>query len=63
MKHWQMAEMQRKMYEREMQYRSIVQRNRIKGKDIISPERHLEQIPMSYETNLLMSLLLAEVGM
>lgn len=58
-----MAEMQKRMYEKEMYYRSIVQRNRIKGEDTENPERHLESLSMSYETSVLMDMLLANIGL
>ena len=60
---WKMSEMQKKMYQKEMYYRSIVQRNRIKGEDTTNPERHLESLSMSYETSVLMNLLMESIGL
>lgn len=60
---WKMSEMQKKMYEKEMYYRSIVQRNRIKGEDTETPERHLQELSMSYETSVLMNMLLENIGL
>ena len=58
----QLSEMQNRMYETELYNRSLAERARIRGTDIWSPGRHMEAVPMSYETGMLLQLLLMNSG-
>lgn len=49
-----------KMYEQEMIFRGIKERQRIAGKDYQSPERRLPVISTTYQTSMLMDLLLSQ---
>lgn len=61
-KHWQMQKMQDRMYENQMIHRSIAERKRILGENSWSPDRHLELFSSSYETGLLLDLLMMGGG-
>lgn len=61
-KHWQMQKMQDRMYETQMINRSIAERQRILGESGWSPDRHLQQFSSSYETGLLLDLLMMGGG-
>lgn len=49
-----------KMYEQEMIFREIKERHRIAGRDYQSPERRLPVISTTYQTSMLMDLLLSQ---
>lgn len=59
---WQMRKMQNRMYETEMYNRSLLERSRIQGENIWRPGRHLEQFSTSYQTSMLLDLLMMGGG-
>ncbi|MCH5251689.1 MAG: hypothetical protein J1F22_01835 [Lachnospiraceae bacterium] len=58
----QLSEMENRMFETELYNRSLAERARIRGVDMWNPGRHMESLSMSYETGLLLDLLMMGSG-